>query len=208
MKAVTSDPVLDVRDLRVAFGDSQPVKGVSFNLRRGERIGLVGESGSGKSLTALAIMRLAHGAKLSGQVLLNGEDLLALRPRQMEKIRGGRVAMVYQDPMASLNPVRTIGHQLIEAIRLHSDLSRSAAWHRAMELLDEVGVPQAAERLRQYPHEFSGGMRQRVMIAMAMSANPDVLLADEPTTALDVTTQSRIIDLLDQLANTTGQASC
>ncbi|MGH3383407.1 MAG: dipeptide ABC transporter ATP-binding protein [Nocardioidaceae bacterium] len=198
------DAVLDVRDLRVRFGDTTPVNGVSFTLGRGERMGIVGESGSGKSLTALSIMRLAHQATVSGQVLLQGQDLLPLPPRQMQKIRGSRVAMVYQDPMSSLNPVRTIGHQLVEAIRLHSDASRATARRRALDMLGEVGVPQPQERFSQYPHEFSGGMRQRVMIAMAMSSGPEVLLADEPTTALDVTTQSLIIDLLDRLADDHG----
>ncbi|MPZ97119.1 MAG: dipeptide ABC transporter ATP-binding protein [Propionibacteriales bacterium] len=167
-------------------------------------MGIVGESGSGKSLTALSIMRLAHQATVSGEVLLQGQDLLTLPSRQMQKVRGGRVAMVYQDPMSSLNPVRTIGHQLVEAIRLHSDASRVTARRRALDMLGEVGVPQPQERFSQYPHEFSGGMRQRVMIAMAMSSGPEVLLADEPTTALDVTTQSLIIDLLDRLADDHG----
>jgi oligopeptide/dipeptide ABC transporter ATP-binding protein len=201
-----TDTVLDVRDLRVAFGDIEPVRGVSFSLRRGERLGLVGESGSGKSLTALAIMRLARRARLSGEVLLEGEDLLALSARQMERVRGGRVAMVYQDPMSALNPVHTVGRQLEEAIRLHSRLDRRAARERAIELLDDVGVPHPARRVEQYPHEFSGGMRQRVMIAMAMCADPAVLICDEPTTALDVTTQARIMDLLDRLVEDHGTA--
>lgn len=205
-ETVAARLVLDVIDLKVAFGASEPVRGVSFSLRRGERIGLVGESGSGKSLTALSIMRLAHQARLSGEVLLDGENLLSLSARQMTKVRGGRVGMVYQDPMSSLNPVRTVGHQLVEAIRLHSDASRAAARERAVELLADVGVPRPAERVKQYPHEFSGGMRQRVMIAMAMSASPEVLIADEPTTALDVTTQARIIDLLDRIAEEHGTA--
>jgi oligopeptide/dipeptide ABC transporter ATP-binding protein len=196
---MTTDTVLDVRDLRVAFGAIEPVRGISFRLRRGERLGLVGESGSGKSLTALAIMRLARRAQLSGEVLLQGEDLLTLKPRQMEKVRGGRVAMVYQDPMSALNPVYTVGKQLEEAIRLHRRLDRRGARERAIELLDDVGVPHPARRVEQYPHEFSGGMRQRVMIAMAMCADPAVLICDEPTTALDVTTQARIMDLLDRL---------
>jgi oligopeptide/dipeptide ABC transporter ATP-binding protein len=204
---MTTDTVLDVRDLRVAFGDIEPVRGVSFSLRRGERLGLVGESGSGKSLTALAIMRLARRATLSGQILLEGEDLLALKPRQMERVRGGRVAMVYQDPMSALNPVQTVGRQLEEAIRLHQPaLGRSGARERAIELLNDVGVPHPERRVEQYPHEFSGGMRQRVMIAMAMCADPAVLICDEPTTALDVTTQARIMDLLDRLVEERGTA--
>ncbi|MGW9267773.1 dipeptide ABC transporter ATP-binding protein [Microbacterium sp. NPDC055599] len=199
-------PVLRVQDLTVSYGDVTPVKGISFAVRPGERIGLVGESGSGKSLTALSIMRLNDGAKLGGSIRLRDRELLTLRTREMTKVRGGEIAMVYQDPMSSLNPVRTIGHQLVEAIRLHERVSRQAARARAVELLTEVGVPLPEERLSQYPHEFSGGMRQRVMIAMAMSSRPAVLIADEPTTALDVTTQSRIIDLLDRLAEDHGTA--
>ncbi|MEZ7756303.1 ABC transporter ATP-binding protein [Microbacterium paraoxydans] len=199
-------PVLQVQDLTVAYGDVMPVQGITFAVRPGERIGLVGESGSGKSLTALSIMRLNEGATLGGSIRLRDRELLTLSPREMTRVRGGEIAMVYQDPMSSLNPVRTIGHQLVEAIRLHDRVSAAAARARAVELLTEVGVPLPEERLGQYPHEFSGGMRQRVMIAMAMSSRPAVLIADEPTTALDVTTQSRIIDLLDRLAEDHGTA--
>ena len=199
-------PVLQVQDLTVSYGDAMPVKGISFSVRPGERIGLVGESGSGKSLTALSIMRLNDGAKLGGSIRLRERELLTLSKREMTRVRGGEIAMIYQDPMSSLNPVRTIGHQLVEAIRLHDRVSKEAARARAVELLTEVGVPLPEERLAQYPHEFSGGMRQRVMIAMAMSSRPAVLIADEPTTALDVTTQSRIIDLLDRLAEDHGTA--
>lgn len=199
-------PVLQVQDLTVSYGDVMPVQGITFAVRPGERIGLVGESGSGKSLTALSIMRLNDGATLGGSIRLRDRELLTLSPREMARVRGGEIAMVYQDPMSSLNPVRTIGHQLVEAIRLHDRVSAAAARARAVELLTEVGVPLPEERLGQYPHEFSGGMRQRVMIAMAMSSRPAVLIADEPTTALDVTTQSRIIDLLDRLAEDHGTA--
>ena len=199
-------PVLQVQDLTVSYGDVMPVQGITFAVRPGERIGLVGESGSGKSLTALSIMRLNDGATLGGSIRLRDRELLTLRPREMTRVRGGEIAMVYQDPMSSLNPVRTIGHQLVEAVRLHDRVSAAAARARAVELLTEVGVPLPEERLGQYPHEFSGGMRQRVMIAMAMSSRPAVLIADEPTTALDVTTQSRIIDLLDRLAEDHGTA--
>ncbi|MCT1477408.1 ABC transporter ATP-binding protein [Microbacterium sp. p3-SID336] len=201
-----SAPVLQVQDLTVSYGDAMPVKGITFSVRPGERIGLVGESGSGKSLTALSIMRLNEGATLGGSIWLRDRELLTLSTREMTRVRGGQIAMVYQDPMSSLNPVRTIGHQLVEAIRLHDRVSKEAARARAVELLTEVGVPLPEERLSQYPHEFSGGMRQRVMIAMAMSSRPAVLIADEPTTALDVTTQSRIIDLLDRLAEEHGTA--
>ena len=199
-------PVLQVQDLTVSYGDAMPVKGISFSVRPGERIGLVGESGSGKSLTALSIMRLNDGANLGGSIRLRERELLTLSKREMTRVRGGEIAMIYQDPMSSLNPVRTIGHQLVEAIRLHDRVPKEAARARAVELLTEVGVPLPEERLAQYPHEFSGGMRQRVMIAMAMSSRPAVLIADEPTTALDVTTQSRIIDLLDRLAEDHGTA--
>ncbi|MEW2006641.1 ABC transporter ATP-binding protein [Microbacterium sp. NPDC079208] len=199
-------PVLQVQDLTVSYGDVMPVQGITFAVRPGERIGLVGESGSGKSLTALSIMRLNDGATLGGSIRLRDRELLTLSPREMTRVRGGEIAMVYQDPMSSLNPVRTIGHQLVEAIRLHDRVSAAAARARAVELLTEVGVSLPEERLGQYPHEFSGGMRQRVMIAMAMSSRPAVLIADEPTTALDVTTQSRIIDLLDRLAEDHGTA--
>ncbi|MEW2010893.1 ABC transporter ATP-binding protein [Microbacterium sp. NPDC078814] len=199
-------PVLQVQDLTVSYGDVMPVQGITFAVRPGERIGLVGESGSGKSLTALSIMRLNEGATLGGSIRLRDRELLTLSPREMTRVRGGEIAMVYQDPMSSLNPVRTIGHQLVEAIRLHDRVSAASARARAVELLTEVGVPLPEERLGQYPHEFSGGMRQRVMIAMAMSSRPAVLIADEPTTALDVTTQSRIIDLLDRLAEDHGTA--
>lgn len=198
--------VLQVQDLTVSYGDVMPVQGITFAVRPGERIGLVGESGSGKSLTALSIMRLNDGATLGGSIRLRDRELLTLSPREMTRVRGGEIAMVYQDPMSSLNPVRTIGHQLVEAIRLHDRVSAAAARARAVELLTEVGVSLPEERLGQYPHEFSGGMRQRVMIAMAMSSRPAVLIADEPTTALDVTTQSRIIDLLDRLAEDHGTA--
>lgn len=201
-----SASILRVQDLTVSYGDVAPVKGITFSVRPGERIGLVGESGSGKSLTALSIMQLNDGARLGGSIRLGDRELLTLGRREMTRVRGGEIAMVYQDPMSSLNPVRTIGHQLIEAIRLHERMSKADASRRAVELLTEVGVPLPGERLEQYPHEFSGGMRQRVMIAMAMSSRPKVLIADEPTTALDVTTQSRIIDLLDRLADEHGTA--
>lgn len=199
-------PVLSVTDLTVSFGPSTPVKGVSFELTPGEKVGLVGESGSGKSLTALSIMRLVKGAKTGGAVSLGGANLVDLPEREMAKVRGGKISMVYQDPMSSLNPMQTIGNQLVEAIRLHEKISPVDARQRALTLLEEVGVSYPEERLDQYPHEFSGGMCQRVMIAMAMSARPQVLIADEPTTALDVTTQARIIDLLDRLAEEYGTA--
>jgi peptide/nickel transport system ATP-binding protein len=200
-------PVLDVRDLRVEFplpgGAITPVRGVSFTLAPRQRLGIVGESGSGKSLTALSLMRLLPppGRIGGGEVLLGGQDLTQLSESEMARVRGGRMALVYQDPMSSLNPVHTIGRQIVEAIGAHEHISRREARQRAIDLLGEVGLAQPAKRFDSYPHQFSGGMRQRVMIAMAISSGPDVLIADEPTTALDVTTQARIIDLLDRLVD-------
>jgi peptide/nickel transport system ATP-binding protein len=199
------NPVLAVRDLAVEFpyhhDTITPVRGVSFALARQQRLGIVGESGSGKSLTALALMRLLPppGRIARGEVLLDGRDLTRLSEREMAGVRGGRIAIVYQDPMSSLNPVQTVGRQIVEAIRTHEDVSRRVARARAIELLGDVGLRAPARRFDSYPHQFSGGMRQRVMIAMAISTGPDVLIADEPTTALDVTTQARIIDLLSRL---------
>ena len=203
---------LRVADLRVGFDTSagyvEPVRGVSFDLAPGERLALVGESGSGKSLTALAIMRLVKPAKAirGGTIELDGTSLLDLSEREVARVRGRRIAMIYQNPMSALNPVQTIGRQLVEAIRLHDDVGKPQAQARAIELLERVGVPDAARRARSYPFEFSGGMRQRVVIAMALSCNPCVLIADEPTTALDVTTQSRILELLDELVDELGSA--
>ena len=183
------------------------VHDVSFALRRGERLALVGESGSGKTITALALMRLLRDPLVlaGGSISLGGDtELTTMSERELARIRGGRVAMIYQDPLTALNPVLRIGHQLVEAIRLHSPLSKAAARKRAIELLGQVGLSQPASRIDAYPHEFSGGMRQRVMIAMALSGDPEVLIADEPTTALDVTTQARILALLDDLVSERG----
>ncbi|HEY5058744.1 MAG TPA: ABC transporter ATP-binding protein [Gaiellaceae bacterium] len=210
--ASSSSAVLEVRDLAVEFPGHgaafRPVRGVSLSLERGQRLGLVGESGSGKSLTALALMRLLpRQARIAqGSVMLDDRDLVALSEREMTRMRGGRIAMVYQDPMSSLNPVQTIGHQIAEAIRAHERVGRNEARGRTIELLRDVGVTHAERRFDSYPHEFSGGMRQRAMIAMAVCGNPDVLIADEPTTALDMTTQARIIDLLDSLVAERGMA--
>ena len=200
---------LDVSDLWVNVRSTPIVRGVSFTLRPGARLGLVGESGSGKSLTALSIMGLLRPPLrvTGGQVRLGDVDLRSLRRKELDRVRGRRISMIYQDPAASLNPLMTVGDQIAEAVRLHSDASRAAAKERAVELLGEVGVPHARSRLRSYPHEFSGGMLQRVMIAMALAGDPDVLLCDEPTTALDVTTQVRIINLLDRLCSATGVAA-
>jgi peptide/nickel transport system ATP-binding protein len=202
--------VLEVQGLAVEFPGRgtpiRPVRGVSFGLEAGRRLGLVGESGSGKSLTALALMRLLpRQARIAaGSVHLGGDDLTQLPEKAMARLRGARIAMIYQDPMSSLNPLRTIGDQVVEAIRAHEPVSRREARERAVDLLGHVGLPNPERRFESYPHQFSGGMRQRVMIAMAVSANPDVLIADEPTTALDVTTQARIMDLLDTLVEERG----
>jgi peptide/nickel transport system ATP-binding protein len=204
-----TETVLRVRDLHVAAGATPILRGVDFTLRRGQRMGLVGESGSGKSLTALSIMRL-HRAPVrvtAGSVMLGEHDLLTLGRRQLDAIRGRRISMIYQDPAASLNPLMTIGAQLGEVLRMHTDLDRAAIQARTVELLGEVGFASPQRRVGAYPHEFSGGMRQRVMIAMALAGRPDVLLCDEPTTALDVTTQIRIMSLLDRLCAETGVAA-
>ncbi len=204
-------PLLDVRDLCVEFqtrkGVARVLEGVSFALRPGETMGLVGESGCGKSMTALAIMRLIPdppGRITAGEVVFDGRDLLGLDDAAMRDVRGNRVSMIFQEPMTSLNPVFTVGEQIAEAVRLHQRLDRRAAHERAVEMLESVGIPAARRRVDEYPHQFSGGMRQRVMIAMALACNPGVLIADEPTTALDVTVQAQIFDLISDLRSTTG----
>jgi len=206
-------PLLQVKDLRTYFytdqGVLRAVDGVSWSIRRGETLALVGESGCGKTVTALSIMRLIPsppGRIVAGQIIFDGQDLLALTERQMRHIRGNRIAMIFQEPMTSLNPVYSVGDQVAEAICLHQNLPRRQAWQRALEMLQRVGIPDAAQRAREYPHQMSGGMRQRVMIAMALSCNPDLLIADEPTTALDVTIQAQILDLLDRLQAETGMS--
>jgi peptide/nickel transport system ATP-binding protein len=201
--APPGDALLDVRELTVRFptpdGVVQAVSGVSFTLRRGETLGVVGESGSGKSVSNLAIMGLLNRrrAQISGQVLFEGRDLLELSPDELRHIRGRDIAMVFQDPFACLHPMYRVGDQLAEAVLAHASVSKSEARARAVELLGRVGIPKAAERARDYPHQFSGGMRQRAMIAMALVHNPAVLIADEPTTALDVTVQAQILELID-----------
>ena len=202
---MTGEPLLEVRDLKVSFrtedGLVQAVDGVSLSLSEGETLGIVGESGSGKSVTMMSVMRLINdpNARFEGEVLYKGHDLMTLNPEQMREIRGTGIAMIFQDPMTSLNPVYRVGWQIAEQIRAHENVSKQAARARAIELLAAVGIPQAAERVDNYPHEFSGGMRQRVMIAMAVSCHPDILIADEPTTALDVTIQAQILTLLRKL---------
>jgi peptide/nickel transport system ATP-binding protein len=198
-------PYLQVRDLKVRFatedGVVKAVDGISFSVERDKTLGIVGESGSGKSVTSLAIMGL-HNRKrtqLSGQVLLGGQDVLHMPEHKIRSLRGQAMAMVFQDPLSALHPYYTIGRQIVEAYRIHHNVSPAQARVRALEMLDRVGIPQPRRRFDQYPHEFSGGMRQRVMIAMSLINDPDLLIADEPTTALDVTVQAQILDLLEDL---------
>jgi peptide/nickel transport system ATP-binding protein len=204
--------LLEVRDLRTYFrtddGVVKAVDGVSFEVEKGQTLGIVGESGSGKSVTCLTIMGLnpKKSAITSGEALFNGEDLITAPKKRLRDIRGNDIAMIFQDPMTSLNPVHTIGRQLVEAIQLHRDVSKRQAKLRALELLKAVGIPRADRRIDDYPHQFSGGMRQRVMIAMALVNDPDLLIADEPTTALDVTTQAQILELMDRLQREFGSA--
>jgi oligopeptide/dipeptide ABC transporter ATP-binding protein len=211
---VSSAPILTVRDLRVGFategGLVQAVDGVSFDLRPGEVLAIVGESGSGKSVTAQTMVGLtrSENSRIEGSVELDGEELVDAGDATMRQIRGERVAMVFQDPMTSFNPVYRIGSQIVEAIRAHrDDVSKADARARVVELFDSVGIPDAARRVDDYPHEFSGGMRQRAMIAMALALEPEVLIADEPTTALDVTIQAQILALLENLNRTRNLAT-
>lgn len=199
---------LTVTDLRISAGRAELLRGVSLSVAPGERLGLVGESGSGKSITALGVMGLlSRPARVAeGSILLAGTELVGMRRRELDAVRGARIAMIYQDPGAALNPLMTIGEQLREAILLHEGMSRQSATARAAALLEEVGLANAGQILDSYPHEFSGGMRQRVMIAMALSCEPDVLICDEPTTALDVTTQARVMALIDRLCRDRGTA--
>jgi peptide/nickel transport system ATP-binding protein len=206
-------PLLEVEDLHVSFvteeGVVKAVDGVSFSAERGELLAIVGESGSGKSVTAMTMMGLTRGpnARIEGHASLDGEELLTASERELQKIRGGQIGMIFQDPMTSLDPVYRIGDQIVEQIRTHEpDVTKPQALDRTVELLERVGIPRARERLRAYPHEFSGGMRQRVMIAMALSTSPKLLIADEPTTALDVTIQAQILDELRTLRDETGAA--
>jgi oligopeptide/dipeptide ABC transporter ATP-binding protein len=205
------DVVLEVDDLTVDFptddGVVHAVRGVSYQLRRGEVLGIVGESGSGKSVTSLAIMGLLpRTAWLGGSVKLLGQEILGKSDAELSEVRGKKVAMIFQDPMTSLNPVYSIGKQLAEAVQAHQDVSKKQAWDRAVDLLNTVAIPQARDRASQYPHEFSGGMRQRVVIAMAMANDPDVIIADEPTTALDVTVQAQVLRALEKAQDETGAA--
>ena len=201
--------LLEVKDLSVSFptedGVVQAVRNVSFTVERGDVVGIVGESGSGKSVTSMAVMGLLpRSAQITGTVLYDGVDLLTLDQKQRTAYRGNRMGMIFQDPMTSLNPVYDIGWQLSEAVRTHNNISKKAAKTQAVELLKLVGIPQASKRVDAYPHEFSGGMRQRVMIAMAMANSPDLLIADEPTTALDVTVQAQILETLERIQAESG----
>jgi peptide/nickel transport system ATP-binding protein len=204
--------LLDVKDLRTYFqtddGIVKAVDGVSFSVEKGQTLGIVGESGSGKSVTCLTIMGLnaKRGTITSGQALWKGQDLIGAKGSTLRAIRGDEISMIFQDPMTSLNPVHTIGRQLIEAVQLHRDVTQRVARARAIELLKAVGIPKAETRIDDYPHQFSGGMRQRVMIAMALINDPDLLIADEPTTALDVTTQAQILSLMKRLQEDFGSA--
>jgi peptide/nickel transport system ATP-binding protein len=199
--------LLSIEDLTIAFGGVRAVEGVSLDVPQGRTVGLVGESGSGKSVTALSILRLLDDdAQVTGHVRFKGDDVLALDDSKLRALRGNRVSIVFQDPLTSLNPVMTVGAQVAEVVRLHERASRKVAWDRAVEMLSLTGIPSPAERARSYPHELSGGMRQRVMIAMALACKPDLLIADEPTTALDVTIQAQILELLKRLQRELGMS--
>ena len=211
-KTLKKEHLLSVQDLHTSFftdsGEVHAVNGVSFNLDPGEILGIVGESGSGKSVTAYSIMQIlaATGKVTGGRILYKGDDLTKWNEKKLSEFRGKCVSIIFQDPMTSLNPVFTIGNQLMEAIKLHTDKKGKDAWDRAVELLKLVGINEPERRMRQYPHEHSGGMRQRVMIAMALACEPDILIADEPTTALDVTIQAQILELIQELQRKLGMA--
>jgi oligopeptide/dipeptide ABC transporter ATP-binding protein len=207
------DVLLEVRGLRTHFrvldGVIPAVDGVDFSLKRGETLGLVGESGCGKSVTSLSIMRLIQtppGEIVAGEIWFDGRELLSLSDQDMEEIRGNDITMIFQEPMTSLNPVFTVGEQIAESVRLHRKASKREAWDRATEMLRLVGIPSPERRVKQFPHELSGGMRQRVMIAMALACDPQLIIADEPTTALDVTIQAQILELIKRIQEETGTA--
>jgi oligopeptide transport system ATP-binding protein len=211
MASANGDKVLRVEDLEISFstqaGEVQAVRGVSFELRQGETLAIVGESGSGKTVTAKSLMRLLPEANTrikGGEAIFEGQDLLKLSEKRMQEVRGPQIAMVFQDPMTSLDPTMKVGRQITESLKKHLGMSGNRARERAVELLEMVGIPNAEERVRQYPHQFSGGMRQRVVIAIALACEPQILIADEPTTALDVTIQAQILELLRDLQERIG----
>ena len=213
MNDMTNNKILEVRDLKTYFytddGVVKAVDGVSFDLEKGETLGIVGETGSGKSVTALSILRLIPqppGKIVSGEIIFDNIDLLKLDPKSLQDFRGNRISMIFQDPMTSLNPVYTIGNQIMESVILHQKLNKEEAKKEAIRLLEIVGIAEAKKRITSYPHEFSGGMRQRVMIAMAIANVPDILIADEPTTALDVTIQAQILELVDEIKTRTNSS--
>ena len=208
---MTPEPLLSVRDLNVSFrtpdGVVHAVIDSSFDIRPGEVLAVVGESGSGKSVTALALMQLhPKNTDITGSVMFDGREVLSMSDAEMRSLRGQDIAMIFQDPMTALNPVFSVGHQIVEVIRLHSSVTKEGAWARAVDLLNLVGVPDPKARATQYPHEYSGGMRQRAMIAMAIANDPKLLIADEPTTALDVTVQAQVMEVLRDVQQETGSA--
>ncbi len=202
--------LLEVRDLRVSFdtddGTVYAVQGMSFSVEAGQTLGIVGESGSGKSVTTQAIMGLAPGAKVSGEAILDGADLVSMSEDELQRIRGRKVSLIFQDPLTSLHPLHRVGHQIAEVMETHGKVARKEAIRRAVDLLGRVGIPEPDKRVRDYPHQFSGGMRQRVMIAMALAFEPMLVIADEPTTALDVTVQAQILELLGRMQQDFGTA--
>lgn len=206
-------PLLEVRNLRTSFfthvGEVKAIRDVSFTVGRGEIVGIVGESGSGKSVTSLSVMGLLQypGKVVGGQILFEGQDLLKKKPAEMRRMRGSQIAMVFQDPMTALDPLFTVGDQIVETVLEHQKVTKDQARARAVEMLSLVGIPSPEQRMRQYPHEFSGGMRQRAMIAMALSCQPRLLIADEPTTALDVTVQAQVLELLKSLNSQMGMST-
>ncbi|WP_032121552.1 ABC transporter ATP-binding protein [Clostridium amazonitimonense] len=199
------DNLLEIKDLKTTFfthvGEVKAVGGISFSLKKGEALGIVGESGSGKSVTMMSLMRLLeeNGKIINGDIIFEGRNLVDLKEKEMEKVRGNDIGMIFQDPMTSLNPVYTVGKQVMEPLIKHKNMNKTQAYDTALKMLSIVGIPSPEKRMKQYPHEFSGGMRQRVMIAMAMVCNPKLLIADEPTTALDVTIQAQILELMKDL---------
>lgn len=212
MEQDKNDVLLEVKDLAISFfnktGEIQAVRGISYTLHRGEVLGIVGESGSGKSVSSHGILRLTpdSGKVKSGEILFEGRDILKMSKKELQELRGNRIAMIFQDPMTSLDPLFTVEYQLNESLKKHTQMDSAARKKRMLELLELVGINQPERRLKQYPYEFSGGMRQRVMIAMALSCDPALLIADEPTTALDVTIQAQIVDLLKELKERLGMA--